>query len=262
MKLKKPLVFILFFIVIIMLFFLIRGIFGMAESRNKVESSNIVTLDLSLLIYSATRGYIIPENELQQKKLEALSGDTKSALTVSYHYVHGYITGNEIIEWFTIGAENSEPEIQYALADRLINFSDNDPDCETRGIFWLYMAIKNGYKIKESEALPNKLGYTPAKARPPSDKRFPGTNTRLSKTKLAAYKTGALQGNMKAALFLGKYYSETAVDNELSEYWYRIGAQNGTPECKYRLGQIMLGRDNEHDQIRGRFWLEQAAGSK
>jgi hypothetical protein len=67
---------------------------------------------------------------------------------------------------------------------------------------------------------------------------------------------------MKAALFLGKYYSEITVDNGLSEYWYRIGAQNGSSDCKYRLGQIMIGRNNEHDQIRGKFWLEQAAGKK
>jgi TPR repeat protein len=261
MKLKKPLVFIIILIVIVMLFLLIRGISGMLESRNKGESSNIVTLDLSMLIYVPTTKYKISENELQQRKLGALSGDTKSALAVSYHCVHrvGY---DETIEWFTIGAENGEPEIQYALADRLINFSDNDPDCETRGIFWLYMAIKNEYKIKESEALLKELDYTPAKAQPPADKRFPDRNTQLDENELAAYKTGALQGNMKAALFLGKYYDEITVDSELSEYWYRIGAQNGSSECKYRLGQIMIWRNSEHDQIRGRFWLEQAAGKR
>jgi TPR repeat protein len=60
-------------------------------------------------------------------------------------------------------------------------------------------------------------------------------------------------------LLLSKYYDEIAADNELSEYWYRIGAQNGSPECMYRLGQIMIGRYSGHDQIRGKFWFEQAS---
>jgi TPR repeat protein len=222
------------------------------------ESRYLIKQELYIVKYSATLEYIIPENELQQNKLDALGGDTKSSLTVAYHYVHvhGEAADNEKMQWFTIGAENNEPEIQYALANELINFSNNDFDSKTRGIFWLYKALKNGYKIKKIEVLPNQLRYNLAK-RPPADRRFPYDYMHLSEERITDCRIGALQGNKKAALLLGKYYSEIALDKELSEYWYRIGAQNGNSECQYRLGQIMLERDNEHDQIRGKFWLEQ-----
>jgi len=153
----------------------------------------------------------------------------------------------------TIGAENGVPEIQYALADRLINFS-NDFDSKTRGIFWRWKAIENGYEIND-EAFLKKQSFTLDESQPPNDKLFPDTYAQISMTELLTYKTGALQGSEKAAWLLGKYYDEIVSDKGLSEYWYRIGAQNGSSECQYRLGQIMLKRDNEYDQIRGRFWL-------
>jgi hypothetical protein len=61
---------------------------------------------------------------------------------------------------------------------------------------------------------------------------------------------------MKVALFLGNYYSKIAVDKKLSEYWYRIGVQNGSHECKYIFGKILSEKDNRFDKIRGKFWLD------
>jgi len=215
-----------------------------------------------MLVYVSTLRYVINDNELSQNKLAALSGDIKAALIVSYHLVHSCDNGSEIIQWFTIGAENGDPEIQYALADRLINFCNKELDTDIRGIFWLYKSIKNRYKIKESKAKMDEIGYNYATARPPTDKHFPFNYTQLSEDRITDCRIGALQGNKKAALLLGQYYFEIALDKDLSEYWYRIGAQNGSSECQYRLGQMMLDRDNEYDQIRGRFWLEKASRNK
>jgi len=255
MNFRILLVLILVFFAIFISFFLLKGNF-LTEKFQK--NKDIVKIDLSMLLYVPTRRYFIPENELPQKLLDALSGDIKASLTVSCHYVHREIIGNEIIHWFIIGAENGEPEIQYALADRLLNFSNNDLDSKIRGIFWLYKTIKKGYKKKESKAMMNKFGCNFAIARPPADKRFSHDYKQFTEDEIANCRIGALQGNGKAALLLGSYYSEIALDKDISEYWYRIGAQNGSSECQYRLGQILIGRDNEHDQIRGRFWLEQA----
>jgi TPR repeat protein len=247
---SRILIVLILIIFIILIFFLLKNRYFVNESQN-----NTVIIDLSMLMYASTSKYIIPENELLQKKLDSLSGDTKASLEVSYHYVHGYKNYDDLIQWFTIGAENGVPEIQYALADRLIDFSDNDFDSKTRGIFWRWKAIKNGYEIKRKEIVLKKQSFTLDESQPPNDERFPDTYAQLSETELLTYKTGALQGSKKAAWLLGKYYDEITLDKDLAEYWYRIGAQNGSSECQYILGQIMLKRDNEYDQIRGRFWL-------
>lgn len=82
--------------------------------------------------------------------------------------------------------------------------------------------------------------------------------SQLSEIELEAIKTGALQGNRKAALLLGTYFEKIVGDAELSKHWYRIGAQNGCPESQYRLGQILSAKEDRLDQIRGQFWLERA----
>jgi len=73
-------------LLIIIILILIRGVFRKTELQNAIT----IKLDLSSLVYVPTREYIISQNELSQKKLDALRGDIKAALTVSYHYVHGY----------------------------------------------------------------------------------------------------------------------------------------------------------------------------
>jgi TPR repeat protein len=244
---------VLILVFFILLVFLLCNIFPINESHN-----NIVINDLSMLEYVSTTKYILDENELLQNELDSLYGDTKASLKVCYHYVYCSKNAGELIQWFTIGAENGVPEIQYALADRLINFSNNDFDSKIRGIFWLWKTIENGYEIKKAKTLLNKLGYTLDRARPPNDKCFPGTYAQISMTELADYKTAALKGNGKTAWMLGKYYDEIVFDKDLSEYWYRIGAQNDSSECQYGLSQIMIKRDNESDQIRGKFWLKRS----
>jgi TPR repeat protein len=205
---------------------------------------------------------IIPEEELQQKIIGALNGDLKSTASLMSHYGFGVRDYYEWCKWIFIAAENGLGEGHYLLSV----FSDSeDVDAKTRGIFWLYTMVKNRYRATETDL--NKRGYTLNTAKPPDDDHFPDNYLQLSETEIADCKIGALKGNGKAALLLGKYYSEIKIDYELfdylfssshEEYWYRIGAQNGSPECQYELGQILLRKDDELNKIRGNFWLRQA----
>ena len=199
-------------------------------------------------------------NRLSKRKLEktmmlAVKGDGEAALLVERHFSIGYNDSNDATIWDTIGAENDYPESQYGLAYTLLDYS-HDPESKLRGIFWLYKMVVIGYR--DAEEWLEKKGYTLDTAQPPDDSLFPYEYTQLSETELEDCKTGALRGNKKTALILGKYYEEIEINNELSEYWYRIGAQNGNPECQYILGQIMSDRDDQLDQVRGKFWLDRA----
>ena len=109
-----------------------------------------------------------------------------------------------------------------------------------------------GYQI--NDAYWDRLGYTPATARPPSDGLFP--NKTLAISDFVRYKEGALQGSGQAALALADHYSDTG-DIESAEYWYRIGTQNGNSNCQYRYGNILAGKRDMLDQERGKFWLGQ-----
>jgi len=226
---------------------------GETPDENKNTSCDI---DFSgRRVISLNQRFIISENELPQVILDALKGDTNAAFKVMLHFNAGMSDSINGFKWRIIGAENGHHETQNSLVNVLLNFSDDD-DSETRGIFWLYELAKIGYEGIEDDL--QDYNYTPETVQPPDDSLFPDNYVLLSETELAECKTGALRGNRKAAQLLGKYYSEIKVDDELSEYWYRIGAQNGSPECQYILGQIMIAREDEFDQIRGRFWLDRA----
>jgi len=214
----------------------------------------------------------ISERELPQKIINALNGDPELAEAVRFHYsqwIHDHV---EAFKWDHIGAENGSFELRRRLASILLEYnidvlqifqnptmSDIEVETKTRGIFWLYTLVKNNYKLESTIPWLNRHGFTLETASPPSDDLFPNEYIHLTEIEISNCKTGALQGNRKAALLLGKYYSEVEIDKELSEYWFRIGAQNGSPECMYYLGQIMLIKDDELKQVRGRFWIEQAA---
>jgi TPR repeat protein len=194
--------------------------------------------------------YFFSEDELPQKKRVALAGDPNVAENLSQYYKK---QRDVSFEWQIIGAENGNITSMYVLAGLFIDYN-YDP--RIRGIFWLYMLAENNNQ--NAKEWLGDIGYTFETALPPDDNNFPDNYAQFSETELAHCKTGALQGNRKIALLLGKYYSEIAIDNELSEYWYRIGAQNGSSECQYKLGQILSGKDDEFDQVRGQYWLDHA----
>lgn len=198
---------------------------------------------------------IIKERELPKRKLSALAGDSDAAFALGVYYNVGFQKYNETIEWYTIGTENGCYKSQYNLAIYLLDANNNE--FRTRGVFWLYMMAKNDYR--ETKNRLERLGFCLNTAQPPDDSFFINDYSQLNLTQLEQYKDGALKGNRRATWVLGKYYSdEIQGDNDLSKYWYRIGAQNGNPECQYILGQILRNKDNEFDQTRGEFWLRKA----
>jgi TPR repeat protein len=220
-----------------------RGLSDFCEGLS--ESRDIIHLCQSQLI---------PDNEMLQKERDALNGDPDVAFRLVRHYGFGSYNVQELLKWLTVGAENGHLESIYGLTI-LVNH-ETDYRLRVRGIFWLYQLAKRGYR--ETGAKLIKLGYSLDTASPPVDGLFPDDYSRLTITELEQCENGALKGNRKAALLLGKYYGEIQLDIDLSEYWYRIGAQNGSSECQYILGQMLSGKDNEFDQIRGKFWLKQA----
>ena len=209
----------------------------------------------NIVWYGLNDSFDIPNDKLKQKIINALAGEPDESREIALYYGLFLFDYNESYKWFIITAENNHREAHYMLANILLNFPP-DLDSKTRGIFWLYGMAKIGYR--DTEEWLEREGYTLQTARPPDDSYFPDDYARLSETELEDCETGALQGNKKAAWLLGKYYSEIQVDNEFSEYWYRIGAQNGSPECQYILGQIMSTKEDELEQMRGKFWVDRA----
>ena len=201
------------------------------------------------------RKFIIPDAELPQITLDALNGDPNAAFKLQLHFSVLW-DNSDAFNWRIIGAENGHLESKYSLAIHFLDKYNYDNDLKARGVFWLYGLAKIDYR--ETEKWLKDVGYTLKTAQPENDSLFPNDYKRLSKAKLAKCKTGALRGNKKAAWLLGKYYMEIIKDVELSEYWYRIGAQNGNQECQYILGQIMNAKEDEFEQVRGQFWLDQA----
>jgi len=215
------------------------------------------------------RGFILnaramlEDDELSRKKLEALKGEPEAAHRIAVHFRLDYKARNpdESIQWYTIAVENGHLDAQYGLTLMIVN-RENDENFRVRRFFWLYTMFINDYRIEETEIWLTRLGYTFDTAKPPDDSNFHNGYSQLNESQLELYKDGALRGNKRAAFVLGKYYSEIQIDNDLSEYWHRIGAQNGNLECQYILGQILHNKDNEHDQVRGDFWLRKAKESR
>ena len=204
--------------------------------------------------YTLSSSYLIPPEELLQKKISALEGNPDNAILVSYHYSYGLNNYDESIRWFSIAAENGHCEGMYSLTLRYLRSINHD--LRFRGIFWLRKMAKFDYR--DSYAWLMREGYTIDSSQPNEDFLFYNDYSKISDTEIDSFKKSALQGNVIAALFLGNFYSKSVNDLEFAEYWYRIGSQNGSIECMYILGQMMIKLNNEFDQIRGSFWLRQA----
>jgi TPR repeat protein len=219
--------------------------------------------------YVTSSIFRLSESELAQNIPDALKGDPEAAYRIALHL--GFVSRDPITgyEWVEIAIENGNLNAQIFYT-RVFVYDENKY-FSTRGIFWLYgLAIISydeyyeyygesaKYYVEDAEIQLNRFGYSTETAKPPDDDQFPHDFSQLSETELSACETGALQGNRKASFLLGKYYGEIAADNELSEFWYRIGAQNGNPACMYELGQIMSKKNDPLDQTRGKFWLGKA----
>lgn len=140
----------------------------------------------------------------------------------------------------------------------LQNFNIDNFEPKTRGLYWLYLMIINGYRVEANKNQLLKYGYTLDDIKPPDDNQIESINELSSDNDLSCFKISALQGSKQAAYLLGKYYEEIINDIFLAEYWYRIGAQNNSSECQLKLSQILMENNDSNLQIRGKFWMNQA----
>jgi len=251
MSLIKKIRLLVFFIL-----FFMAGISVMCTPRNDEQQVVIEPLGQENSP-SINAGLILTEDELSQKIPDALNGDQMAAYKIALHFHMGPArvqNMDKTLEWLAISVENGNSEAQYVLATIMINRRSHNEKFYTRGIFWLYGLARIAYM--DTEAMLNRNGYTLETARPPDDSGFPFDYTKLFETELVKCEEGALRGNIKASLLLAKHYEEITGDNELAEYWYRIGAQNGSLECQYKLSQILSRKDDQLAQIRYKFWFD------
>jgi TPR repeat protein len=184
----------------------------------------------------------ISDGKLEELSIMAIRGDGEAAKTISRHYSIGLNDESLGLYWFTIGAENDHASSQWNLSYRL-TYSEK---LNTRGIFWCIQAAKK----REEYAINHlrRLNISPD-IQLFDEMTYTNTDGNLSEVEISLSKENAFKGSGKSALFLSNYYGAIN-DNQSMEYWYRIGAQNGEPECQYRYGQILKKR-REYTTVKG-----------
>ena len=235
------------------------------KKKIKVPYAIPFSIIFAFLISGCTTGYYydLSSRELARLKLDAVRGDGGAAHRISQYYRYTREDYNNTFIWTLIGAENGYRRSMDDLTAFYFGGYRIDEKCPMRAIFWLYqLAVSNdldteGYWRQETfiKQLENE-GYTLETARPPGDSLFPPVSS-LSGSDLTRYEEGALQGSGQAALVLANHYNNTG-EAESAEYWYRIGAQNGTTECQEQYGNILMGKSENLDRERGKFWLARA----
>lgn len=193
---------------------------------------------------------IIPDQELEDLSIKAMRGDGEAAIRISQHYSIGYNDAILGLYWETIGAENDHTGSQWNLSYTL-TYSDK---LNTRGIFWCIQAAKGGEKYAINSL--RRLGIS-LENQYFDDVAYANTDGIFSEDEIEANMENALRGSTETALALSNYYG-TINDKQSMEYWYRIGAQNGNPECQYKYGQMLLEKEGINDHIRGDFWINKA----
>ncbi|GHV12297.1 hypothetical protein FACS189491_05040 [Spirochaetia bacterium] len=208
----------------------------------------------------ATSGrWELSESKLNRLSLAAMAGDGEAAWMIVHNYefpLRG--TTAETIrnaeKWALIGAENGHLGAHETVGDKLSYEAGHKSP--TRAVFWWRLLFKNGGNSIISRfdyyGLSENFDFPP-------DASFPASYTAISAETISACEEGALQGSGRAALLLAQYYGNAAGDAGLSEYWYRIGVQNGNAECQHNLGLIYQAKPEGMNKVRGTFWLQRAA---
>ena len=220
------------------------------EKKKKTLGLFLFCLFLIVVFSCATPSYDLSPRELANLKLKAVKGDGDAAERVLKYYLllHYDVINEEL--WNFIGAENDNG---YALDCLLYFLHPNQKDTRIRGAFWIYR-----YGILFNKDMDNSLkyyDYNMETAKPPNDSLYPLVST-LSEADIQKYNDGALLGSGQAALALGNHYDK---DADSAEYWYRIGAQNRNANCMEIYGNILLGKKDDLDRERGKFWLRKAS---
>jgi TPR repeat protein len=209
----------------------------------------------------ASTSPVLSESEFNRLSLEAMAGSVEAAERIVLYYRweasdSWYADRLSITEWAMIGAENGSREEQYHTAGFLSQQVHTASSYEIpRCVFWMRLAAKNGDdRLKDSlenNGLSLDFDFPP-------DSSFPDSYIGMSAGIIVACEEGALKGSGKAALLLAKYYGNTVKDRDLAAYWYRIGAQNGDPECQYNFGSIYAEKYGQLNRTRCYFWQQKA----
>jgi TPR repeat protein len=221
--------------------------------ENKMYKLCSVLLSLFFVIEGCAVSSSYPDGldpYMYELALQAMAGDGEAANSVAVYY-NDYQYYDIANEWEMIGAENGRANSQWNTAYH-ISYPANI-SATTRAVFWLRVLTKNGdigsKKELESHGISVNFDFPP-------DSSFPASHVGMSAATISYCKEGALKGSGKAALLLAQYYSGT--NSGESEYWYRIGAQNGNSECQHNLGLIYQAKPEKLNKTRGTFWLEAA----
>jgi TPR repeat protein len=199
--------------------------------------------------------YGLSSTDIKYFSIEAMRGNSEVALKLAQYYRYSINDEKEAYKWELIGAENGNIISQHNTAYDLLYHNKND----LRGIYWLRIAAENGDQAARNRLL-NQLGLT-LDLDLKDDSFFYLKYENMSEDLFEDCIRDALQGNGKPALILANYYQRTN-DMVNTEYWYRIGAQNGNDECKYKLGLILSGKPELLDKERGKYWLNYAGLKK
>jgi hypothetical protein len=199
----------------------------------------------------STAGSFIPSSEIPSLELAAIKGDGEAANKLAKHFYYAFNDECNGDYWELIGAENGNINSAHNVATALLFYNTSD----IRGIYWYRIAAKHGFN-SSINAL-NLLGI-PINFDIPDDSIFKQMPDYLTFEQIEQCEENALKGNGIAALVLANFYYKVESDNEKSEYWYRIGTQNGNNECQVSFGNILISKDDMLSQERGKFWLNRS----
>lgn len=181
---------------------------------------------------------------LQEKTLSGNLDATNEYL--DYLQLNTECITSEILEWEQIASENelvtlsnSRTNIHmYNYALTLIDIEKN----EARAVFWILRSNVD-YKSDPTcnrimEKYKSIINYN---------------SSDLLPEKMDELENLAKIGSKEAAENLYLYFSKT--NTMESDYWLRIGAQNGSKTCMQEYSNILRNKSDKYDVIRADFWI-------
>lgn len=192
--------------------------------------------------------------EIEQKKTEALLGDTLAADELASYYTfelgknfNDYEIKKQVDYWSSIAAENDPSgfcQYNYYL---LIVTNGYKLDDEKRGSFWLCKSARLGCSYAK-----NYLEYASEEVLD-FEKIENHSDREMNEDNLDFYKALALYGSGRSASILSEYFKRLG-EHESEKYWTRIGAQNEDIDCIKKLISILEGSNDNSDKLRAEFW--------
>jgi len=228
-------------------------------------SKRLVLLALTLCLGACSRrqGKVMNEsinlskNEIKTISSSVLQGDLSSQYCELVNY-YALARGDlkQANYWEERAAENGVGAAQYLVASNLIDTTNEEN--VLRAIFWLKTAETNG-DANAKPRIDDLLNNNPNRAHTievanswslPSESIILSNDAEMQKAKLSA-----LLGNKVSATGVALHCLYQSGKGEQFEKWITIAAQNGSPYGQRMLAQYLLSKNNQDEQLRGKFWL-------